>query len=136
MEAKLNYEKYFERFSENPEQIILQQMWKILNKIWPKIEVKVPSAKKNHKGQTISEPSASKKLLAKEYKERLRKRPIKPDFNRLEKRKNAILKLKLRLASRTKSKPWDMQNLGKALADLKTERSREPLGLMKYLRKM
>ena len=66
-------------------------MWKSLNRIWPKIQAKVPSAKKNHKGQIISEPVSLKKLLATEYKERLRKRPIKPDFDNLEKSKMQVL---------------------------------------------
>ena len=58
-----------------------------MKKLWPKVETKLPSAKKNHKGQVISEPNSLKLLLAKEYKERLRQRPVRSDFDDLEKRK-------------------------------------------------
>ena len=133
MEAKLNRDKiikHFKAFSDDPEMINLQQMWKTLNKLWPKVELKIPSAKKNHKGQIISEPNALKHLLAKEYRERLRERPVRPDFDNLEDRKNKIFKQKLRLASMIKSKPWTMNNLEKALSDLKIGRSRDPDGLI------
>ena len=87
MEAKLNREKiikYFKAFSDDPEKINLQQMWKTLKRLWPKVESKIPSAKKDHKGRIISEPNALKQLLAKEYRERLRERPVRPDFDDLE----------------------------------------------------
>ena len=133
IEAKLNRDKIvknFRAFSDDPEKINRQQMWKTLNKLWPKVESKMPSAKKNHKGQIISEPNALKKLLAKEYRERLRERPVRPDFDNLEIRKKKIFKQKLQLASLKKSRPWTMQNLETALADLKIGRSRDPEGLI------
>ena len=69
-------------------------------------------------------------MLAKEYRERLRERPLRPDFDDLENRKSKIFKQKLRLASLMKSKPWTMNHLEKALADLKMGRSRDPEGLI------
>jgi hypothetical protein len=87
IEAEINHNKimkHFQSYSENPERINIQQVWKTMNKLWPKVESKLPAAKKNHKGQIISEPNQIKNLLAKEYKERLRARPIRPDFDNLE----------------------------------------------------
>ena len=113
LEAKLNYEKIiknFKTFSDHPEKINLQQIWKTINKLWPKIENKLPSAKKNERGQIISDPEQLKKMLEKEYKERLRARPLRPDFQNLEKIKNDIFDLKLKLASLQKSMPWTMYN--------------------------
>ena len=101
IKAKLNYQKITEHFktlSDNPERINLQQMWKLMKKLWPKVETKLPSAKKNHKGQVISEPNSLKLLLAKEYKERLRQRPVRSDFDDLEKRKNEIFKFEQKQA--------------------------------------
>ena len=105
-------------------------MWKRMKKLWPKVETKLPSAKKNHKGQVISEPNSLKLLLAKEYKERLRQRPVRSDFDDLDKRKIEIFKSKLKWVSLNKSKPWAMQNSNEALADLKIGRSRDPEGLI------
>ena len=59
----------FKAFSDKPERINLQHIWKLMKKLWPKVETKLPSAKKNHKGQVISEPNALKLLLAKEYRD-------------------------------------------------------------------
>ena len=138
LEAKLNYEKIiqnFKTFSDNPEKINLQQIWKIINKLWPKVENKLPSAKKDNRGQIISDPVQLKKMLEKEYKERLRERPLRPDFQNLEKSKNDIFEIKLKLASSQKSKLWTMENLEKALSDLKNGRSRDPEGLINEILK-
>ena len=51
--------KEFQYFSENPENINIQKMWKSLKKICPKVKPILPCAKQNHKG---------KNLLSKEYK--------------------------------------------------------------------
>ena len=133
IDARLNYEKIiknFKTFSNNPEKINQQQLWKTMRKLWPKVEPKLPSAKKNHRGKIISEPNALKLLLAKEYKERLRARPVRPDFRKSDIMKNQIFKMKLKLAASKKSNPWTMQNLEKALSDLKVGRSRDPEGLI------
>ena len=74
MEAFENREKimkYFKSFSNNPESINLQEMWKICKKLWLKCENNLPTAKKNRKGKFVSNPGALKKLIAKEYKNRL-----------------------------------------------------------------
>ena len=76
-----------------------------MRKLWPKVEPKLPSAKKNHRGKIISEPNALKLLLAKEYKERLRARPVRPDFRNSDIMKNQIFKMKLKLAASKKSNP-------------------------------
>ena len=73
----------FKKFSQNPEKINLQEMWKVLNKIGPKFKSSVPTAKFNHKRKLISNPDELKKLLAKEYRQRLRPRPIRPDRSQL-----------------------------------------------------
>ena len=61
--------KNFKSYSDNPEQINMSQMWKTLQKLWPKCVNSLPSAKKNHRGKVISGPRGLKKLLAKEYRE-------------------------------------------------------------------
>ena len=71
--------KNFKYFSENPEKIKMSKMWKMLNRIWPKYNTEA-TAKRNHIGEIVSNPRALKSLLAKEYKERLRTRPVKPEM--------------------------------------------------------
>ena len=40
---------YFQTFSENPENINMSNMWKLLKKLWPRHEGDLSSAKINHR---------------------------------------------------------------------------------------
>ena len=100
LEAKENRDlimKHFKSFSEDPEKINLTQMWKKMRQIWPKFGANLPTAKRNHNGKIVTDPKSLKILFAKEYKERLRTRPIRKDFRENEKynfyTKNEICKL-------------------------------------------
>ena len=131
MQAEDNYlliMKNFKRFSDNPENINLQEIWKILKTIGPKHGSTLPIAKKDHKGVLISDPKEIKKLLAKEYRQRLRSRPLRPDLIDLKQRRKDIFKMQMKLAEGTSSKPWIMKDLNNALRDLKNKKSRDHAG--------
>ena len=52
-EAEANRNKIienFQSFSQDPENVNLGHVWKVMNKVWPKFGTSVPSAKKDHKG--------------------------------------------------------------------------------------
>ena len=128
MEAVENRNKLMENFkyfSDNPEKINLSKMWKLLKKISPKNGTSLPTAKKNHKGRIISGARELKTLLSKEYKERLRTRPYRPDLGSMKQRKNKIFNLKLKLAQCKKSPEWTMSDLDNALSKLKNNKSRD-----------
>ena len=55
-------------------------MLKLMKKLWPKHGNNLITAKKNHKGKLVSGAREIKTLLAKEYRERLRSRPVRPDL--------------------------------------------------------
>ena len=59
--------KNFKRFSDNPENVNLQEVWKVLKTIGPKYASSIPIAKRNFKGKLESNPAEIKKLLAQEY---------------------------------------------------------------------
>ena len=131
MEAEENREmimKQFKKFSDNPEAINLQEMWKVLKNIGPKFKSSVPIAKKNHKGELVSHPKEIRKLLGKEYKQRLRNRPMRPDLGDIETRRNIIFKMQLKLAEGHSSPPWKMPDMEKALKGLKNNKSRDHEG--------
>ena len=111
--------KNFVSYSEDPENV-------------NKFEVTVPSAKKDPFGNYVTAPSE----LAKEYRGRLRTRPVRPDLGSLEQRKRRILIMKLKLAASKRGSPWSMSDLEKALKDLKNNKSRDPAGLINELFKM
>ena len=93
LEAEENRNKLMDNFkqiSDNRENINVSKMWKLLNKLWPKNSNSLPTAKKNHRGKIVSGPLEIKLLLAKEYKDRLRCRPIRPDMKKMQKRKKRI----------------------------------------------
>ena len=77
--------KNFKSLSEDPEKGNLTQMWKKMKQIQPKFGANLPTAKRNHNGKIVTDPKELKILLAKEYKERLRSRPIRQDFKENEK---------------------------------------------------
>ena len=123
----------FKSYSDNPENINISQVWKTMKKLWPKFKATVPSAKKNHNGDVVTAPSELKKLLAKEYKERLRTRPVRPDLGLLEERKRRIFKMKMKLAASRPTSLWSMSDLEVALHDLKNNKSRDPEGIINEL---
>jgi hypothetical protein len=118
----------FKQISENPENVNLKEVWKVLKKIEPKHKSSLPIAKRNHKGILVSSPYEIKKLLSKEYKQRLRSRPLRPDMGNLKERRKKIFKMQLNLAELNKSPPWKISDLNKALADLKKNKSRDHAG--------
>ena len=128
MEAAGNREKIlknFKYYSENPENIQMQKMWKILKNLCPRVKSTLPSAKRNHKGKVISGQKDIKNLLGKEYKNRLRTRPVRQDFKPTKERRKRIFDMKIRLSLSKESAPWTMKDLEVALGDLKYNKSRD-----------
>ena len=125
--------KTFQKFSEDPESLNLTEMWKVLKKVGPKSKNTLPIAKLNHRGKLVSNPKEIKKLLAKEYKQRLRSRPTRPDLGDIKNRRKEIFRMQLKLAEETTSAPWDMKALDKALANLKNNKARDHAGYINEL---
>ena len=100
-------------------------MWKLLKKLWTKTCDILPTAKRNHRGKIVSAPTEIKNVLSKEYKDRLRARPVRPDLISMKKRKHLIFRMKMKLAKSVKSPMWTMSDLEKALSDLKNGKSRD-----------
>ena len=128
--------KNFESFSQDPEKINMQQMWKLNKKLWPKCGVQLPIAKKNHQGKMVSHPGALKKLLSKEYRNRLRKRPVRPDLSDMRVRRSKLFKLKMKYAGSQKSPAWSMSDLEIALKNLKRNKSRDFEGYLNEIFKL
>ena len=78
--------------------------------------------------ETIKENWFQAPMKSKEYKQRLRSRPLRPDMGNLKERRKKIFKMQLNLAELNKSPPWKMSDLRKALADVKKNKSRDHAG--------
>lgn len=120
----------FKKFSENPENVNLHEIWNVLKRICPKYKKSIPMAKRNHVGKIISHPDQIKMLLAKEYKQRLRARPKRSDLGDLKTRRNEIFNLQMKLAEENKSQKWNIEDLERALKGLKNNKSRDHAGFV------
>ena len=132
-EAEQNRDKIVKNFgklSKDPENINMSEMWKILKKVFPKSNNSLPAAKKNHRGKIITGAKELKILLAKEYKERLRTRPMRPDMISLKTRRKQTFQLKIKIAGRNQSKIWTTSDLDLALSQLKNNKSRDNDGFV------
>ena len=69
-----------------------------------------------------------KKLYLETYLHRLRNRPIKTEFQEIEKMKNNLFDLRLKNCKERKSKPWEMCHLDKVLKKIKLNEARDPNG--------
>ena len=127
-EKRLIVLKKFKRFSDNPENVNLQEIWKVLKSLGPKFKSSNPMAKGNHRGKIISNSDQIRALLAKEYKQRLRARPKRSDLGDLEIRKNETFDLQMKLAEANISKEWNMSDLELALKGLTNNKSRDHAG--------
>ena len=67
-------------------------------------------------------------LLSKEYQQRLRERPVKPNLGDIEMRKKEIFKKQLKLAEEVVTTPWTMSALDEAIANLKNNKARDHAG--------
>ena len=94
--------KNFKEFSDNPENVNLHNVWKKIKQIWPKYCSTIPTAKKNHQGKIVTGPKDIKNLLAREYRDRLRSRPTRPDLKTLRSRKRQIFQMKLEISKTRK----------------------------------
>ena len=135
-ENRLIIVENFKPLADNPDQINLQQMWRLHAKLWPKTGNALPIAKKNHKGKIVSAPGDIKKVLAKEYKDRLRLRPLRPDLKNMKIRRKRIFQMKMKLAKSRKSPDWTMADLEKALANLKNNKARDYDGYINEIFKL
>ena len=128
MEADENREKIFKNFktfSDNPETLNLQQIWKLNKKLWPKHGNTLPIAKRNQRGKLVSNPHELKKVLAREYKDRLRQRSIRQDLLAMRNRRKKIFLLKMKLSGKRRTPDWNLTQLERALKDLKNNKSRD-----------
>lgn len=126
--AKCNAYK-FRKFCDTASSFPVQLMWKTKKRIWPKKMSTLPIAKLNQFNKLVSSPREIKAALFQEYKERLRKREIRPDFKEQKKMDKELIEMKVYEARSNISIPFKMSELEEALDDLNLGRARDPEGL-------
>ena len=107
-------------------------MWKLKNKLMPK-ELDPPMAKFDAKGNLITAPNALKKLYLEQYSERLKHRTIKGDYLENYNKKVTLWQLRFERLKSTTSDDWSNKDLRTALKSLKSNKTRDPSGLINEL---
>ena len=123
----------FRKFCDKDNTLNLTEMWKMKKKLWPKKRNHLPMAKRNHQGKIVSAPSDLRKLLLKEYKERLRPRPYHPKLKVTQKIRKKVINLKLKIAMRQKSQPFKMEELEEVLKGLSSGKARDSSGISREI---
>ena len=119
----------FKQFCSQNGSVNISEMWKLKNKLWPRHTESSNTGKINHQGKLITGPEDIKKLLAKEFSERLRPRPYHPNFKDIKMIKEEAFEVKLNQAKLNKSLDWNMTDLDIILKNINQNKSRDPEGL-------
>ena len=129
-----NRRKVMENFGEMDGvdgNLVHQGIWKTKKKLFPKTKPSLPVAKKNLKGQLITNPEELKTLYLDTLKYHLRHRPVKPGFEDLLEQQEELFKERLEKAKQKKTPPWKMKDLEDVLKTLKAGKCRDPEGMLR-----
>ena len=142
---EINKKKISDKIFEKNRKIIIDQvgemidnmsnlsrikMWKVKQKVCPKVNTNYAIAKLNDNGDLVTEKSELKNLYAKVYKTRLKHREIRPNYFLLKKLKNELFEIRIKLARLIKSENWKLSDLVKVTKNLKTNKAADPKGLI------
>ena len=100
-------------------------MWKIKQKIFPRISESKSLAKLNSNGQLVTNKNDLLRLYKDEYQSRLKHRKIEPKYENLMKLKETLFEWRLSLSKIHKTPEWSIQHLLKILRSLKVNKFRE-----------
>ena len=102
-------------------------LWKLKPKLSPKCR-DPPTAMMDGDGNLVTSPHLIEKLALETFSKRLQNRPMKKELKNLKEIKEKLCRLRLGLATRTKTPPWKMEQLETVLKELKKNKSRDPMG--------
>ena len=127
--AKINMNITEMKKSKNKQSAI----WKIKNKILPKIKPPLPVAKRNLAGQIITNSEELKKVYLNHFHHRLRNRPILAKYEQYKKKIENDFSETLKLTKDINFPDWTMKDLECVLNSLKTSQSQDNMGLINEL---
>ena len=104
-------------------------LWKLKSKLCQK-SFDLLIFKMGANGQIITSPNLLKDLYLETYSDRLSHRGMKSEYEDIFEIKTKLWEMTLELCRANKSEPWQMSDLEKVLKNLKTNKTRDPLGLI------
>ena len=102
--------------------------WKLKNKLVPKENNDAPTAKRDANGNLISDKDLLEDLYCEFYSQRMKPNPIKKELAEMEKHKEYLYQLRLKLADLDETPDWTMDELNKVLKSLKNNKARDIFG--------
>ena len=81
----------------------------------------------------MTKPSVVKKIIIRKYKQRLQNRPMNPQIRHIMKIKEENARKIIDLARQVKTPPWSIEEMQKVLKTLKSNKCRDPSGLINEL---
>ena len=106
------------------------KMWKLRQKVCPKIQPSCPVAKINQNGDIVSNRDELKQLYVDTYRDRLRHRVIKPNYDQIKQLKDYLFQVRLNTAKLRKSNAWSESELLQVTSKLKCNKAADPMGLV------
>ena len=123
IQAEHNYKtikEQVEHLVDDTDNLNCLKMWQLKKKLGVK-KKDVPIAKKNEKGELVTNSVQLKKLYESTYKKRLEHRMMKPELVNMYKLKMNLFDIRLEVSKSIKSQDWTEENLLNVLKTLKKE---------------
>ena len=127
-ENKEKVEEYLNGNSDGLEGFNQAKIWSLKKKLAPKNSEEPPMAKKDSKGNLISDKSLLEKLYLDTYVNRLKPNKMASGLEDLEELKEYLFKLRYENCKAKKSKDWSVDDLEKALKSAKNNKARDAHG--------
>jgi hypothetical protein len=106
--------------------------WKLKRKLMPRA-VDPPMGKFDDQGNLITAPNALKKMYLNHYVQRLKHRQIGDTYQENYEKKVILWQLRFQYLKVTKSDNWSIKDLRTTLKSLKSNKTRDPSGLLNEL---
>ena len=104
------------------------KVWKVKKKLIPNNTAEPPSAKRDEYGNLITEKEQIKKLLVRNYQERLSPNQIEKESEELQELKECLFSLRYYSSKQKTTEDWTLSDLDKVLRSLQNGKSRDFFG--------
>ena len=118
-------------FGEN--QNVNSVLWKMKSKVAPKRQKAQVTAKFDLSGNIVTAPERLKSVYLKHFVQRLRHRPMRPEYEELKYLKELLCYQRLDLVKAKEFEPWTSGQLDFVLNKLKKNKSSDPYGIISEL---
>ena len=125
-------EEHLSAITDPEGRVNISGAWKLRRKMCPK-PVEQVTAKKDSKGNIVTDPEVLKQIYLEAYCDRLKHREILPHLQNLKTLREQLFQIRLQKAKENRSPPWTMEQLERVLKKLKKRKAKDPMGLVNEL---